>query len=106
MTELLTGPGMMQVARNAFSFVFQGSLHLNLLRGNIPKKNILFPASMAQGRLLDRGRERGALAFKLGDNCLDELLAIPLPGAFPAFGLGIGFSGVLNAMVMMPESHS
>ena len=61
---------------------------------------------MAMARLLRPRRERGALAFKFEESCLDELLAIPPSGAFPAFGPGIGFSGVLNAMVMMPESHS
>ena len=63
-------------------------------------------SEMASDRLSRRKRERATPAFKLGDNCRDELLALQLSGALLAIRAGVGFSGALNAMVMTPETHS
>ena len=92
MAGLHTGPGMIQVARNAFSFVFQGSLHLNLLRGNIPKKNILFPSVDGDGSTAPpKARARGAgiqTHFNFRHRCLASL----------------GFSNMLNPMLTLAGS--
>ena len=92
MAGLHTGPDMIQVARNAFSFVFQGSLHLNLLRGNIPKKNILFPSVDGDGSTAPpKARARGAgiqTHFNFRHRCLASL----------------GFSNMLNPMLTLAGS--
>ena len=87
------------------SLYFQGSLHLNVLKRSIPKE-FQKTERMAPARLLRPRRERARAAFNLTSNFGVAAWRAFGTGVFPAIRAGIGFSGMLNPIMALPETHS